>query len=50
MFLAMLELIRLKQIVAVQSDAFSEIEIRRALPPADRPLEPHKPEAIATDG
>ena len=47
-FLAMLELIRLKQIVAVQSEAFSEIEIRRASPPVGPPLEPHKPEAIAT--
>ena len=47
-FLAMLELIRLKQIVAVQSEAFSEIEIRRASSPVDRLVEPpHKPEAIA---
>jgi len=47
-FLAMLELIRLKQIVAVQAEAFSEIEIRRASLPVGRTVEPHKPEAIAT--
>jgi segregation and condensation protein A len=29
-FLALLELIRLKQLVCVQSEAFAEIEIRRA--------------------
>ena len=32
-FLAMLELIRLKQIICVQSDHFAEIEITRAEPP-----------------
>jgi len=47
-FLAMLELIRLKQIIAVQAEAFSEIEIRRASLPVGRTVEPHKPEAIAT--
>jgi segregation and condensation protein A len=33
-FLALLELIRLKQITALQAEAFGEIEIRRALPGA----------------
>ncbi|HVV70693.1 MAG TPA: segregation/condensation protein A [Verrucomicrobiae bacterium] len=32
-FLAMLELIRLKQLTAVQAEAFGEIEVRRALAP-----------------
>ena len=32
-FLAMLELIRLKQIICVQSDSFAEIEITKAEPP-----------------
>jgi len=40
-FLALLELIRLKQLVAVQAEAFGEIEIRRApaatAPPAPGP-------------
>jgi segregation and condensation protein A len=36
-FLALLELIRLKQLVAVQPDAFGEIEIRRAAAPAVTP-------------
>ena len=34
-FLALLELIRLKQLLAVQSEAFGEIEIRRAPPVAE---------------
>jgi segregation and condensation protein A len=33
-FLALLELIRLKQLTAIQAEAFGEIEIRRAEPPA----------------
>jgi segregation and condensation protein A len=44
-FLALLELIRLKQITALQSEPFSEIEIARAIPAA---TEPAKPEAIAS--
>src|SRR5579883_2015863 len=42
-FLALLELIRLKQLAAVQSEAFGEIEIRRAepsTPPAEAPQAP----------
>jgi segregation and condensation protein A len=41
-FLALLELIRLKQLMCLQTDAFEEIEIRRAeaiLPPAESPAE-----------
>jgi segregation and condensation protein A len=34
-FLALLELIRLRQLVCSQPEAFSEIEIRLAAPPAD---------------
>lgn len=33
-FLALLELIRLKQLACVQSEEFGEIEIRKAEPPA----------------
>ncbi len=36
-FLALLELIRLKQLVAAQEKTFGEIEVRRALPPAGAP-------------
>ncbi len=39
-FLALLELTRLKQITAVQGEAFGEIEIRRALAPSLAPAEP----------
>ena len=41
-FLALLELIRLKQLMCLQTDAFEEIEIRRAeaiVPPAESPAE-----------
>jgi segregation and condensation protein A len=34
-FLALLELIRLRQITAMQSEAFAEIEIQVAIPPSD---------------
>ena len=37
-FLALLELIRLKQLVAMQAEPFGEIEIRPASPPASEPL------------
>src|SRR4051812_1563675 len=39
-FLALLELIRLKQLTAVQSDAFGEIEICRSLPEPAAPAPP----------
>ena len=39
-FLALLELIRLKQLAAVQSEPFGEIEICRAPPPAIVPAPP----------
>ena len=48
-FLALLELIRLKQLVCVQSEQFSEIEITKAAPQptVDQPLEPvTQPESI----
>jgi segregation and condensation protein A len=38
-FLALLELIRLKQLTAAQSEAFGEIEIRQSLAPALAPAE-----------
>jgi len=38
-FLALLELIRLKQLTAVQSEAFGEIDIRRSLAPVLAPAE-----------
>jgi len=41
-FLAVLELIRLKQIVAVQTEHFGEIEIEKAAPPAE-PAPPAAP-------
>jgi segregation and condensation protein A len=44
-FLALLELIRLKQITALQNEPFGEIEIARAIPAV---TEPAKPEAIAS--
>jgi segregation and condensation protein A len=44
-FLALLELIRLKQLTAIQREAFGEIEICRAPPPS---AEPPKPEADAS--
>ncbi len=47
-FLALLELIRLKQIRAVQDDAFGEIEILRA-PPAPAPAEPAEKSAPTPD-
>ena len=37
-FLALLELIRLKQLVCAQPEAFEEIEIRKAAPVAAAPL------------
>ena len=49
-FLAMLELIRLRQIIAVQPETFSEIEIRRAPAPARNSApteEPHPQTAAA---
>jgi segregation and condensation protein A len=55
-FLAMLELIRLKQLTAMQSEAFGEIEICRALPtevaPTETPVAPAEaanPEAAGTE-
>jgi segregation and condensation protein A len=39
-FLALLELIRLKQLTAAQGEAFGEIEIRQSLAPALAPTEP----------
>jgi segregation and condensation protein A len=52
-FLALLELIRLKQVVAVQAEAFGEIEIERAEPVAAGPVsggtEP-SPTAAAASG
>jgi len=44
-FMAVLELIRLKQIVAVQPGPFAEIEIHRAPPP---PPEPKQDELALT--
>ena len=44
-FLALLELISLKQITALQNEPFGEIEIARAIPAV---TEPAKPEAIAS--
>ncbi|MGA2871605.1 MAG: segregation/condensation protein A, partial [Verrucomicrobiota bacterium] len=49
-FLALLELIRLKQLMCLQTDAFEEIEIRRAeaiVPPAESPAE--SPAMAATE-
>jgi segregation and condensation protein A len=46
-FLALLELIRLKQITALQNEPFGEIEIARAIPAA---AEPPKPEAAQAEG
>jgi segregation and condensation protein A len=43
-FLALLELIRLKQIVAVQSEQFGEIELEKA-PPIPVPAEFAQPES-----
>jgi segregation and condensation protein A len=34
-FLAILELIRLKQLVCIQEETFGEIDITKALPPAE---------------
>jgi segregation and condensation protein A len=48
-FLAMLELIRLKQIIITQPEAFSEIEISQAPPPPEPVIEPEpaaKPDAV----
>ncbi len=45
-FLAVLELIRLKQITALQNEPFGEIEIGHAIP---APIEPPKPEAPASN-
>ncbi len=42
-FLALLELIRLKQLAAVQSEAFGEIEIRRVIAPAVNSPDPAAP-------
>ncbi len=51
-FLALLELIRMKQIAASQNEAFGEIEIRKAdpqaIPPAEPPPPPEPAEADAT--
>jgi segregation and condensation protein A len=41
-FLALLELIRLKQITALQQEPFGEIEICRAAPPASEPPKPEE--------
>ncbi|MBI1840088.1 MAG: segregation/condensation protein A [Verrucomicrobia bacterium] len=52
-FLALLELIRLRQLSAIQGEAFGEIEIARASPPPDPAAEPRaevesqSPEAAA---
>lgn len=46
-FLALLELIRLKQLAATQGQAFGEIEITRAIPPAPAPAEAPAPETTA---
>lgn len=43
-FLALLELIRLKQLLAEQVEAFGEIEIRRAMPAEDGPAASSQPE------
>ena len=51
-FLAMLELIRLRQLCAVQNDAFGEIELTRAAPPIEPdPASPtlSNPEAQSVD-
>ncbi|MBI5387022.1 MAG: segregation/condensation protein A [Verrucomicrobia bacterium] len=42
-FLAMLELIRLRQLVAVQHEPFGEIEIAKAPPPVELPAAPQVP-------
>jgi segregation and condensation protein A len=44
-FLALLELIRLKQLVAVQTEAFGEIVICRAPPGAEIPAQTSEPAA-----
>jgi segregation and condensation protein A len=50
-FLALLELIRLKQLEVSQSEPFSEIEINRHTPPADVPQAgPAHPEPTASAG
>ena len=47
-FLALLELIRLKQLACLQPEPFAEIEISRAVAPADPPAEPPTaPETVA---
>ena len=48
-FLALLELIRLKQLTAMQSEAFGEIEIRQSLVPASLPAEPDVGQEAAPD-
>jgi segregation and condensation protein A len=48
-FLALLELIRLKQLVCQQTEAFDEIEISRATPPAAPAAEPGDPAPPAAE-
>ena len=45
-FLALLELIRLRQLVCSQPEAFAEIEIRLAAPPAGTPVPPISPRSL----
>ena len=47
-FLALLELIRLKQIVALQNEAFGDIEICRAPPLVPPPAVNPDPNALAS--
>jgi segregation and condensation protein A len=47
-FLALLELIRLKQLTAIQSQPFGQIEICRVIPPASAPHSPALAETAAS--
>jgi len=49
-FLALLELIRLKQLAAVQMEAFGEIEVRHMLAPTITPAEPATPPVTGQPG
>jgi chromatin segregation and condensation protein Rec8/ScpA/Scc1 (kleisin family) len=46
-FLALLELIRLKQLTAVQPEAFGEIEIRRSVAPILAPTQVEEGSALS---
>jgi len=45
-FLALLELIRMKQLACLQPEPFAEIEISKAVPPAAQPAEETPPPAV----